>query len=107
MNGGGDSAWRTLGLEGRRAGDGTGSNADGIGAFVTVTSEGADGRPLVQVQTVLGSSTFLSMSSLDLTFGIGSAERVDRVEIKWPSGVSQTLTDVKANQVLEVTEPAG
>ncbi|MCI0775951.1 MAG: ASPIC/UnbV domain-containing protein, partial [Chloroflexi bacterium] len=41
------------------------------------------------------------------TFGIGSAERVDRVEIKWPSGVSQTLTDVTVNQVLEVIEPAG
>ena len=107
INGGGDSSWLTLRLKGRMAVDGTGSNADGIGAFVTVTSEGADGRPLVQVQTVLGSSTFLSMNSLDLTFGIGSAERVDRVEIKWPSGVSQTLTDVKANQVLEVTEPAG
>jgi len=107
INGGGDSSWLTLRLKGRMAVDGTGSNADGIGAFVTVTSEGADGRPLVQVQTVLGSSTFLSMNSLDLTFGIGSAERVDRVEIKWPSGVSQTLTDIKANQVLEVTEPAG
>ncbi|MCI0873765.1 MAG: CRTAC1 family protein [Chloroflexi bacterium] len=107
INGGGDNSWLTLRLKGRMAVDGTGSNADGIGAFVTVTSEGADGRPLVQVQTVLGSSTFLSMNSLDLTFGIGSAERVDRVEIKWPSGVSQTLTDVTVNQVLEVIEPAG
>ena len=107
INGGGDNSWLTLRLKGRMAVDGTGSNADGIGAFVTVASEGADGRPLVQVQTVLGSSTFLSMNSLDLTFGIGSAERVDRVEIKWPSGVSQTLTDVTVNQVLDVTEPAG
>ncbi|MBN4064920.1 ASPIC/UnbV domain-containing protein, partial [Dehalococcoides mccartyi] len=107
INGGGDNSWLTLRLKGRMAIDGTGSNADGIGATVIITSKGSDGRSLSQIQTVLGSSTFLSMNSLDLTFGIGTAEQVDKIEIVWPSGVSQTLTDISANQVLEVTEPAG
>jgi len=106
INGGGDGSWLTLRLQGRMAVDGTGSNADAIGALVTTTSEGANGLPLVQVQTVLGSSTFLSMNSLDLTFGLGGATQVDRIEIAWPSGASQVLTGVAANQVLEVVEPA-
>jgi hypothetical protein len=81
--------------------------SDGIGATVTVTTEDINGQPQQQVQTVLGSSTFLSMNSLDLTFGMGEAKQVDRIEIEWPSGISQVLNNVSANQILEVNEPAG
>ena len=105
MHGGGENSWITLRLKGRMAVDGTGSNADAIGAVVTITSEDSDGQPLQQIQTVLGSSTFLSMNSLDLTFGVGAADSVEVVEITWPSGVKQTLTDTKVNELLEVTEP--
>ena len=105
MNGGGSNNWLTLQLKGRQVVDGTGSNADGIGARVWVTTMGDDGEPKKQVQDVLGSSTFLSMSALDLTFGIGGADEVDEVKILWPSGREQVLSNLESNQTIEIEEP--
>ncbi|MCH8962289.1 MAG: hypothetical protein IH820_13480, partial [Bacteroidetes bacterium] len=68
LNGGGGNNWATLRLKGRMGEDGTGSNADAIGARVFIESEGFDGESVTQVQDVLGSSSFLSMSSLALNF---------------------------------------
>ena len=45
------------------------------------------------------------MSCLDLHFGLGESDKVDEIEVRWPSGVIQTLTDVPADQVLSITEP--
>ena len=106
MNGGGDNHWVTLRLRGRMAIDGTGSNADGIGArvYVTTRPKGAD-KPLVQVEEVLGGSSYLSMHSIDLEFGLGQAERVEQIEVLWPSGRRQTLTDLGVDQVLLIEEP--
>jgi hypothetical protein len=39
-------------------------------------------------------------------FGLGADAKADTVEIHWPSGQVQTLTDVKADQILKVMEPA-
>ena len=102
-----DGNWLTLRLIGRQAVDGTGSNADGVGARVRLIADtDGDGDATRQVQDVGGGSTFLSMNCLDVHFGIGSAETVDRVEIRWPSGRMQTLENIAPNQRLEVTEPA-
>ena len=86
--------------------DGTGSNADGVGARVYVKTrvEGA-ADPHVQVQEVIAGSSYISMSSTDLEFGLGSAATVDEIVITWPSGRTQTLTDVPANQLTTITEP--
>jgi hypothetical protein len=105
MNGGGTNNWITLRLQGRQGIDGTGSNADGIGARVWVTTESDDGELKRQVQDVLGSSTFLSMNALDLTFGIGDADEIEKIEILWPSGRRQELTDLDSNEVVEIVEP--
>ncbi len=106
MNGGGANHWITLRLKGRMAIDGTGSNADGIGSrvYVTTATDGGS-QPLVQVQEVSGGSSYLSMNSVDLEFGIGQAELVDRVEVFWPSGRKQTLTGLEVNQVVLIEEP--
>jgi hypothetical protein len=40
-------------------------------------------------------------------FGLGKAETIDRIELEWPTGVKQVLINVKADQVLTVTESAG
>ena len=108
MNGGGDNHWVTLRLRGRMAIDGTGSNADGIGArvYLTTRPNGAD-KPLVQVQEVLGGSSYISMDSIDLEFGLGQADRVEQIQILWPSGRRQTLTDLEVDQVLLIEEPEG
>ena len=108
INGGRDNHWITLRLRGRMAIDGTGSNADGIGArvYLTTQSEDAD-KPLVQVREVLGGSSYISMDSIDLEFGLGQAERVDEIQVLWPSGRQQTLTDLEVDQVLLIEEPEG
>ena len=100
INGHNANNWITLRLKGRMAVDGTGSNADGIGARVYLT---AGGR--TQVQEVRAGSSYLSMDSIDLEFGLGDSEVVEEIEILWPSGIRQVIEDIAADQVLDVTEP--
>ena len=104
MNAGGDSNWVTLRLIGGRAVGDTGSNADGIGAKVFVEASNEQGRVTSQVQHLLGSSTFLSMNSLELTYGLGDATQIDRITIKWPSGLNQVIESVDINQSVTITE---
>ena len=105
MNSGGDNHWVSFSLRGRMAIDGTGSNADSIGAKITVSYASDSGETVTQTNEVLGSSSFLSMSSLDVHFGVGSANSVD-VTVEWPSGRTTTLNEVDVNQLQELTEPA-
>ena len=106
MNGGGGNNWISLRLKGKMAIDGTGSNADGIGArvYLEYTPAGAS-EPAVQVQEVRAGSSYLSMDSIELEFGLGQADTVDEITILWPSGTDQVLQDVVANQTLLITEP--
>jgi hypothetical protein len=76
------------------------SNRSGIGTTIRVTT--ASGT---QTQVVRSGSSYASQSELTATFGLGAETRVSRIELVWPSGRSQTLTDVGANQTLQVTEP--
>ncbi len=78
---------------------GTASNRSGIGAVVRVTS--ASGS---QWQMVRSGSSYASQSELTLTFGLGSDTRATRVEVAWPSGKVQSMSDVAANQVLTINE---
>ncbi len=102
----GANNWIALRLEGRMAVDGTGSNADGIGARVYLKAVLTDGgEPVVQVQEAQAGSSYQSMNSVELEFGLGSAEAVEEVTIIWPSGRTQILNRIAVNQVLKVTEP--
>jgi len=105
MNPGGENHWLTLRLKGRMGVDGTGSNADGIGARVYLEAAVNGTDTLTQVQEVTASSAFLSMSSLDVSFGLGAATKAERITILWPSGVKQVIEDAGADQIMEVTEP--
>lgn len=106
LNGGGGNNWITLRLKGRMAIDGTGSNADGIGARVYLTTNVSNQEePRVQVQEVRAGSSYLSMDSLDLEFGLGRAPKVEKIEILWPSGLTQIIENISVNQILTVTEP--
>jgi hypothetical protein len=78
------------------------SNRDGLGARLKATLDG--GKALYNHATT---STGLSASSDPrVHFGLGAAQRVEKLEIWWPSGIRQTLQDVPANQILTVREPA-
>ena len=78
---------------------GSASNRSGIGAVVKLTS--ASGT---QTQVVRSGSSYASQSELTLTFGLGADPRAARIEITWPSGKTKTLTDVTANQAIQVIE---
>jgi enediyne biosynthesis protein E4 len=81
---------------------GTKSNRDGIGAVVRVIS--ASGK---QWQLVRSGSSYCSQSELSPTFGLGQDKVVQTLEIEWPSGTKQRLTNVPTNQVVTVEEGKG
>jgi enediyne biosynthesis protein E4 len=94
-SGGNGNHWLWLDLVGRK------SNRDAIGAKVKLTTSG--GRVLQSHVALSGG--FLSSSDKRLHFGLASETEARSVEIRWPSGKTQTLERVKADQVLRVEEP--
>jgi hypothetical protein len=78
------------------------SNRDGIGARVTIF---AGGRKWTQ--EVRSGSSYLSSSDLRLHFGLGSAARVDRLEVQWPSGLSERFPGGAADRFVTLVEATG
>ena len=62
-------------------------------------------EPLIQVQEVPAGSSYLSMDSIDLEFGVGAAMVIEEITILWPSGRKQVLNDISVDQVIAMTEP--
>jgi hypothetical protein len=87
--------WLMLGLTGTK------SNRDGIGAQIKLIN--ASGK--TQYQIVTTSSSYQSASDKRVHFGLSADEMVKQIEIRWPSGTVQQLSDVKANQFLKIIEP--
>jgi hypothetical protein len=83
---------------------GTKSNRDGIGTVVRVTSNDNKDK---QWQMLRSGSSYLSQSELVLTFGLGAATKADTVEIQWPSGQLDMLSNVNAGQTITVQEEKG
>jgi hypothetical protein len=91
-----ENHWILLKLTGHQ------SNRDGIGAEVkAVTASGA------QFATVTTTSSYLSASDKRVHFGLGKNEVVQQIQVRWPSGIVQTLKDVHANQILQIDEASG
>jgi enediyne biosynthesis protein E4 len=86
--------WLVLELVGHK------SARDAIGAKVKVTT--ASGRVLYNHVAV--SVGFMSSSDKRVHFGLGAETRIDSVEIRWPSGIQQTLKNVPADQFLKIDE---
>ena len=78
------------------------SNRDGLGATVKLRS-----GDLLWMQYHDGKSGYLGQSSMPLYFGLGDAERLDSVEVLWPSGRKQTIQSPRINTLLKVTEASG
>jgi hypothetical protein len=81
---------------------GTKSNRDGIGSVVRATSPGG-----TQTQMLKSGSSYLAANELVLTFGLGQLSQAESVEIHWPSGQVDRLSNVKAGQTVVVTEGKG
>jgi enediyne biosynthesis protein E4 len=84
------------------------SNRSGIGARLRcVTHPPDEPRPHQQIDEVRSGGSYLSQNDLRIHFGIGKAEKVDLLEIRWPSGQIDTLKDIKPNQLIFVKEGQG
>lgn len=81
---------------------GTKSNRDGIGARVTLVCGG-----LRQIQEVRSGGSYLSQNDLRLHFGLGGAMKIDRIEVRWPSGVTDKVGNVMADRSLTLEEGRG
>jgi enediyne biosynthesis protein E4 len=87
---------------------GTKSNRSGIGARLKCVTRPLDEKtPHQQIDEVRSGGSYISQNDLRVHFGLGKAEKVDLLEIRWPSGRLETVKDVKANQVIIVKEGAG
>lgn len=78
------------------------SNRDGIGALVSATIAGQK-----HTQMLRSGSSYLSQSELLLTFGLADKNKVDLLEVRWPSGQVDKLQDVPAGQLLTIQEGHG
>jgi hypothetical protein len=87
---------------------GTKSNRSGIGARIAcVTHVPGESKPHRQIDEVRSGGSYISQNDLRIHFGLGKAEQVDLLEIRWPSGQVDTIKDVKANQLVFVKEGEG
>lgn len=87
--------WLDVSLRGKR------SNRDGIGAAIKVVTKTA-----VQFNHMTSSVGYASSSLGPVHFGLGNEKQADSVEIRWPSGLVQTLHKIAGDRVLTVHEPA-
>lgn len=78
------------------------SNRDGIGTRIKITSESG----FVQYNHVTTSVGIASSSDKRVHFGLGQDKRIKEIELRWPSGIVQVLHNVKADQILKITESA-
>jgi hypothetical protein len=81
---------------------GTKSNRAAIGARVTIRSAGVK-----QISEVHGGGSYLSQNDLRLHFGLGTARKMESVEIRWPSGKIETLENVAADAIYKIVEGSG
>jgi len=81
---------------------GSKSNRAAIGARVTIHAAG-----VMQFNEVRGGGSYLSQNDLRLHFGLGAADKMDTVEVSWPSGQNELLRDVDAEFIYTITEGKG
>ncbi len=93
-DGGETNAWIAFRLDGKA------SNREGIGARIRVS---AGGR--TQSASVRSATGYCSQSQLPVVFGLGSTERVEKVEVIWPSGRTQELGSLAVRKTHTLTEP--
>ena len=78
------------------------SNRDGIGARVKITS-----GDLTQMGEVYSGGSYLSQNDLRLHFGLEKRTKIDLIEVHWPSGAVDKVTNVSANRILTIKEGQG
>jgi len=84
------------------------SNRSGIGARLRcVTRLPGEEKPHQQIDEVRSGGSYISQNDLRVHFGLGKADKVDVLEMRWPSGQVDTLKDIRPNQLVFVKEAEG
>lgn len=78
---------------------GTKSNRDGYGTKVKIT---AGSR--AQIRELVSGGGYFSANAKELYFGVGKAQKIDRLEVKWPSAATQAFTDITVDQTILLIE---
>jgi enediyne biosynthesis protein E4 len=87
---------------------GTKSNRSGIGSRLRcVVQMPGETKPHQQIDEVRSGGGYFSQNDLRVHFGIGKAQKIDVLELRWPSGLVETLKDIQANQLIYVKEGEG
>jgi hypothetical protein len=81
---------------------GTKSNRSAIGARVKCIAAGHQ-----QIDEVRSGGSFYSQNDLRLHFGVGKATRIEKLEIRWPSGTFETMTAIPVDRVIKIVEGSG
>jgi hypothetical protein len=81
---------------------GTRSNRDGVGASLKLTSEG-----ITHVEQAKGGMSYMSASDPRILFGLGKRTKIESLEITWPSGQVDRLTNVPIDRIIAVKEGTG
>jgi len=81
---------------------GTKSNRDGTGAALKLTTEG-----FVEYQQAKGGMSYMAAHDQRIHFGLGQRKTIDSLEISWPSGTVDKLTNVPINEIITVKEGTG
>lgn len=81
---------------------GRASNSNGVGATVTVMA-----GDLRQMRTVTLARGVVSTNEASAQFGLGELNKIDELIVNWPSGHTQSFTNLESGKSYEVTEPTG
>ena len=81
---------------------GTKSNRDGIGARIRVKT-----AERILVDEVRSGSSYVSNSDMRVHFGLGSAAKIEWVEIRWPSGLTERFANLPVDQIHTLKEGTG
>ena len=92
-NKGNTNNWIMLSLQG------TNSNRDGIGTRIRIKADGKE-----QIAQKKSTTGYLSQNDPRIHFGVGKSEKIEMIEIKWPSGKIQIFENIPVNQILKVKE---
>jgi hypothetical protein len=95
-DGGNANHWLTVQLIGTK------SNRDGIGASLKLISEG-----FVQLEQAKGGASYMSASDPRIHFGLGNRTKINSLEITWPSGQKDRLSNLSVDQIIAVKEGGG
>lgn len=90
-----DNGWISLRLIGTR------STREPIGAVVRLTTVHG-----THVQQIKGGTSYASTSDRRVFFGLGQAERIDKIDILWPSGLAQSISELEPGRQATIVEPA-